>query len=783
MSQNSINEQNRENVTKIIKIIFRNIWIIIPFVLLALTIAHFVNKYSMPYYYVSSTLLIKEDLKNGGSINGVNFINNDLLSSKQNVQNELMILKSHPMIEQTVKNLNLEVFYYEYMNYDYYNAYQWAPFKVVIFKDHPQLIETIFDIKFKSDGSYIIKTKKQDAIKFSYKKNQKIGEIEDLELSLKGNIGQILETPDLKLLITINDEDSSFLEDDRDLAFKLTTLWSLTNQIKSRLDFNIPDKLATVIEIGMKTSSIKFGQDIINELMRVYRDYRLDEKNHLANITIDYIEKQLDEVSSSLNVTGNNLIKFKSDNKAMNVDAQATRLSEQQLDLQNQLAEFMIQKRYYDYIKEYNKNNNSESQIITPASMGVSDPLLNSLIEELSNAQSQLEVLINNNQERNPLVSRLKVQINNLRSTISENIATAESTNDLAIEQMQERISEIDKELSKLPEKQMQLGGIERNYNLNEAIYNYLLQKQAEARITKASNLPDNVIVEPALMVGSSPVSPNKKLNYILALFMGLAIPGVIIFLKIMLKTTISNQEEVENITNAPILGKVFHYKNRKERNVFISSPGNKIAENFRTLRTNLNFALKGDSSKTILVSSCVSGEGKTFSSLNIAAAFAQIGKKIILLNFDLRNSNSIFKNVDNTKGLSLLLSGEVSIEQAIKKSYFKNLDFINSGPVPPNPLELMESERTKQLFEVLKKNYDYIIVDTPPMAQVSDAFAIIQFVDLNLIVVRYNVTKKKLLRLVLNELKNKNINNVSVILNDNKILSEQMGYGYYNTK
>jgi tyrosine-protein kinase Etk/Wzc len=251
---------------------------------------------------------------------------------------------------------------------------------------------------------------------------------------------------------------------------------------------------------------------------------------------------------------------------------------------------------------------------------------------------------------------------------------------------------------------------------------------------------------------------------------------------KMNFKTTITEQEEIEKITNAPVLGKVFHNKKSKEKNVFLSGNNSILAENFRTLRTNLNFAVgAGESAKTILVSSCVSGEGKTFSSLNIAAAYAQIGKRTILINFDLRNSHSFIKDTDNSKGLSLLLSGETELDEVIQKSFYKSLDIINAGPVPPNPLELMENERTNQLFEFLKKNYDYIIIDTPPMAQVSDAFAIIQHADLNLMVVRYNMTKKKLLRLVLGELKNKNINKVYIILNDNKLVKEQMGYGYYN--
>jgi capsular exopolysaccharide synthesis family protein len=782
MNQNTFQEQQGSDVLKLVKLIFRNIWLIIPFVILAVGIAYIVNRYTISSYYVSSTLLIKEDSRNRWSNNGPNFINNDLLSDTRNLQNELQILQSIPLIEQTVKNLDLEVAYYEYWDYLYYSAYKSVPFKVFVFKEHPQLIETLFDIVFNSDGSYQIVIKKQDATVYNYETGQKIDVREKLETSLKGNIGEILETPDLKLLITLNDQENLLWHEGRNFAFKLTTIGSLTNQYKYGLEFNVPDKLATMIQIGYKTSSVKLGQDVINELMRVYISSKLDEKNHLANITIDYIEKQLQEVTSSLSFTEDNLKRFKSSNRAMNVDEQASRLSEQQLELQNQLAALMVQKRYYDYINDYNSGNTDDSQIVTPASMGVEDPVLNSLVGELATAQSQLDVLIKNNQERNPVVNRLRIQIRNLKSTISENIATTERANEMAISELQNRLEQLDNRISRLPATQMQLGGIERTFNLTEAIYNYLLEKQAEAKITKASNLSDIVIIEPAHRVGSSPVSPNKKVNYLIALVLGLGIPIAFLFIKMILKTTITEQEEIEKITNAPILGKVLHHKNSKEKNVFLSVSNSIIAENFRTLRTNLNFAVgAGESAKTILVSSCVSGEGKTFSSLNIAAAYAQIGKRTVLINFDLRNSNAIVKDADNSNGLSLYLSGETELDDIIQKSVFKSLDLINAGPVPPNPLELMENERTNQLFGFLRNNYDYIIIDTPPMAQVSDAFTIIQYSDLNIIVVRYNKTKKKLLRLVLGELKNKNINNVCIILNDNKLVSEQMGYGYYN--
>lgn len=780
MSQEIFSEHNNFHITNVARLIFRNIWIIISCIILALGVAYAYNRYAIPTYKVSSALLLNEDSGNNRSYGESRFINSDLLSRNQNLQNELEIIKSYPHIEQTVRNLDLEVSYYEYKNYRYHNAYKVAPFKVFIYKDHPQLIGVTFDINFISDGSYLLTVRKQDAIVYDYSREQTVGEKKDLELSLEGKFGQVIETNDFKFLITINNDSSLPVEEEKLFAFKLLTVRQLAGQLEGGLEFNIPDEMATVIEISMETTSVQFGEDIINELIQVYTESNLEKKNHLANMTLEYINEQLDEVSASLNLTENSLQKFMSQNKVMNIDEQSTRLAQQRLDLQNQLAELMTQKRYYDYIKEYNSDNSDETQIVPPSAMGVQDPLLNNLIEELSAAQAQKDNLIKNNQERNPIVNRLSIQIENLKNTVSENIASAARSNEISINEMQNRIERIESEMSELPETQMQMGGIQRNYNLNNSIYNYLLEKQAEAKITKASNLPDNVVIEPAHMVGLSPISPNRMRNYILALFLGFTLPVSILLLKISLKTTISTQEEIESITNAPIIGKVFHYNNRKEKNVFISSPGNKTAETFRTLRTNLNFILSGNTHKTILVTSCLSGEGKTFNTLNIAASYAQMGQKTVLVNFDLRKSQSIFKKVNNEIGLSLFLNEEVTLDQIIQKTEFQNLDFINSGPIPPNPLDLMEKKIVADLFKTLKQRYDYIIIDTPPLAQVSDALTIIEFANLNLIVTRYNFTKKKLLKTVLKELKNKKISNVYLLLNDNKLVSEQMGYGYY---
>ena len=782
MSQQTYPEQNNFNALNIFKLIFKNMWIIIPCVILALGIAYVYNKYTIPIYKVSSILLLKESSENNTSNGESRFINSELLAQNQNLKNELEIIQSYPTIEQMVKNLDLKVSYYEYKDYQYFNAYKAAPFKVFIFKEHPQLVGAIFDINFNSDGSYDLKFKKQNAIVYSYSTEQKIDERKNLELNLKGNVGQIIETDDFKFLITINDKDYLSLMDKRPFAFKLSTIKQLINQFETSLEFNIPDKLATVIEISMETTSVQQGEDIINELIDVYSASNLEKKNHLASMTIEYIKNQLDEVTASLNRTGDNLQKFMSESKTMNVNEQSTRLSQQRLDLQNQLAELLNRKRYYDYVTEYNNNNTDETQIIAPTSMGVKDPSLSNLIGELSSAQIQRANLIKNNQERNPIVARLDIQIKNLKNTISENIAAAKRSNDISITEMQNRIGKIEREIGGLPETQIQMGGIERNYNLNSAVYNYLLEKQAEAKITKASNLPDNIVVEPPHMVGIKPIFPKKRDNYLMAILLGLVLPFSYIIVKSSLNNKIEKQDDIERLTQKPLLGKILHSR-YKVANVMFEFPKSNIAESFRALRTNLDFYGTGRQKKVVMVTSCLQGEGKTFVARNLAMSYAQLGRKTILVNFDLRKFETYFKDNEESKdGLSSYMINKVNLEDVIVKSPHDNLDYILSGILPPNPVELIALNKTEEILTMLKEDYDIIILDTTPLAEVTDAYLLVDYADLKILVVRQNYTLKNVFSLIMKDLQLKDISNVCIVLNDNRIYDDQYGYGYgYN--
>jgi capsular exopolysaccharide synthesis family protein len=516
--------------------------------------------------------------------------------------------------------------------------------------------------------------------------------------------------------------------------------------------------------------------------MRVSSIQNLDRKNHLAIMTIDYIEKQLNDISDSLNQSEDNLQKFRSSNQLLNVTEQANGISTQYINLQNQLAELVSRKKYYDYVSGYLSRNDNFSSMIVPSSIGIQDQLLNSLMSELIAAQAQQSNLIKNNQEKNPLVQKLGIQIEDIKKTISENISAAGRTTGISIDEMNKRIKKTENEISRLPATQRQLGNIERKYRLNDAIYNYMLEKRAEAKITKASNLPDDIIIEPAKMVGFGPVSPNKKLNYMIALFLGLAVPFGYLMIMYALNNKVETQDDIERLTVVPVLGKILHNK-YKTANVMFEFPKSNIAESYRALRTNLDFYVRGGQKKVIMVTSSMEGEGKSFIALNIAMSYAQLGRKTILLDFDMRKPKIYFNEQAEAKeGLSSYLINSANLEDIIIKSPHENLDYILSGVLPPNPTELMALDITEKLIAQLKNDYDCIVMDTTPLAQVTDAYLLINYAEVKVMVARYNYTIKKVFSLVMKDLSQKKVDHVCIVLNDNRFNRDQYGYGYgYN--
>lgn len=783
MFQNQrIYTQEVNNLQKTYELVVRNYKFLIVSVILAIGLAFVFNRYAIPVYKVSSSILIKEPTRpQGGDMS--NFINSNLFGTNQNLQNELWVLKSSPVIEETIRNLDLTVNYYKKDGFRYLDAYGNIPFRILYASNHVQPINVRFHVFLQQGEHFHIEAESAEAFFYNFETNEIVNKKDNWSLQQNGKSGDLIETPDLSFILEYDSTKKVSAKNASSFYFEFKNVQSLVVSLRNKLELNLVDRMATVIQISLNTTSLLKGKDIVNELMNVHSKQNLDRKNHIANITIDYIEKQLDEISTSLNQAEDNLQSFRASHQLLNVADQASGITAQYLDLQNQMAELVTRKRYYDYVSDYLSKNKDFSNMIVPASMGISDQLLNSLMSELINAQAQRSNLIQNNQEKNPLVQKLSIQIENIKETISENIAAVRKTTDISIDEMNKRIRKVEAQMSRLPKTQRQLGGIERTYRLNDAIYNYLLEKRAEAKITQASNLPDNIIIESAKMVGAGPIRPNKRMNYLIAFLLGLTVPLGFLMFRSLLNDKIENQEELEKLGDLPVLGKIMH-SNKKTSNVMFEHPKSVIAESYRALRTNLDYHFKELPCKIILVTSCTEGEGKSFTALNLAMSYAQLDQRTILVDFDLRKQTSYFNKLEQSLvGLSSFLTEKIGLEEILLPSQHQKLDYIPTGPIPPNPVELLALGKTKELFEQLRDIYDCIVLDTAPLAQVSDAYLLMQHTGIKVIVARYNYTIKKVFSFIMKDLKKKNIDNACIVLNDNRIYRDQYGYGYGYSK
>jgi len=330
-----------------------------------------------------------------------------------------------------------------------------------------------------------------------------------------------------------------------------------------------------------------------------------------------------------------------------------------------------------------------------------------------------------------------------------------------------------------MPRTELQLRNIERKFTISDEIYTFLLQKRSEAQIAKASSMPDYEVVDPAVMATSVAVSPKSKLNYLIALFLALLMPGSAILMKDFFNNKITESEEIESFTTYPVLGRVFHSFHRSKL-IVNDHPNSSVTESFRAIRTNFQFFSEGGKKQIILITSNTSGEGKTFCSTNLASVFALNGNRTCLLEFDLRRPkiHQEFTS-SNMIGISSFLIDKAILEDIILPTQIENLDFVPAGPAAPNPAELINSERTAELIDKLREMYDYIIIDSAPAGILTETHILMKYADLNVLVARLNKTLKEGFRQTLKNIKANGFSNLSLIINDIFLDRESYRYGY----
>lgn len=728
-------------------------YLIVLSVVIALTISYVSNRYKVASYAVDASIIIKEggDMMGGKSIYSGSFV-----QLSRNYLNEIYIIKSIPLIERTVHQLKFEHAFFRIGNILDKEYYKSLPLQVEVLDSSDRYFSFHFEVidnaRFRIYGRY------EDEGKFDEVK-----------------FGDTITWGAIRFRLIKTSDDLSILETDQRWFYQYTPAISVAGVYVGKLSATWAEEGAGVINLSVAGPTKEKERDFMRGLIRNYQDYDLEKKNQASSNTIEFINKQLSGISDSLNQAERKLELFKTKNIITDLNSEALRLYQKIEGVELQKTELLVADRYFKYLDEYIKQNNDLDRAILPSSIGINDAVLGGLLTQMIELQTEIKINLRSDKLSNPLMAEKQREIEEVKKSILELVENQKSINKIKFETFDQRLKELEVQVSYLPMAERQLVSIKRNYSLLENLYIYLLQKRAEAGITRASNTTDIVVVNPPQING--PISSSALRSTIVWLSIGLIIPILIIVIFELLNTKVQSREDVEKITTIPFLGGVGHKSGEQNLEVF-ERPRSSISESFRALRSNLSYFLERKEKGVFMITSSVSGEGKTFTSINLAAVFALSGKKTLIVGADMRKPR-LFNDLKltNDYGLSNYLSGIMSFNEVIQKSAHENLDLISGGPVPPNPSELLLNNRMTLFLEEAKANYDFIFIDTPPLALVTDAFVLSSMVDHTLFIIRQNVTPKSLLRTIDDMYRAGKMGRISIVLND--IYKSGPGYGY----
>jgi capsular exopolysaccharide synthesis family protein len=544
-------------------------------------------------------------------------------------------------------------------------------------------------------------------------------------------------------------------------------------------------ELSSVLGLSLDASHPQKGADYLNTLMDVFLEIELEEKNRMARRTVEFIDAQIAGVSDTLNYFEENLQTFRSRNRTYDMAVESKTVFEQITILEENLSKERFNKNYFEELRNYLQRGNLE-KIIAPSGLGIDDRTLNSLIENIIGLQADRSNLLVNQTEASPRVRELTRKIEDASSSILEYLKNLSNTSQLRINDLESRINGIERQFSRLPSTEQNLVRIERGKNLNESIYNFLQQRRAESAIAMASNFASNKVVEYATP-SSEPKKNKRNALYLIMAVIGFVVPVVFLFFWEILDSRIKDPKELEESLSVPLLAKIPTNKTGSNLAV-LNEPRSAIAESFRALKTNISFVVPLERQLTIAVSSTLAGEGKTFTAINLASIYALNQKRTIIVSCDMFKPNAMRGFELKSKiGLSNYLSQQVdSVLDIIQKTENTFLDVIYAGAIPPNPSDLLASSRFVQMLEELKRIYDVVVLDTPPVGLISQSYEIIKHVDLIAYVFRFNFSEKSFVT-ELNDIKSKKgIQNLYAILNglpEKEMTYKGFDYGYYDNR
>ncbi|MRR23264.1 polysaccharide biosynthesis tyrosine autokinase [bacterium] len=536
------------------------------------------------------------------------------------------------------------------------------------------------------------------------------------------------------------------------------------------------EEYASVFTLSYDGYAPQQGADYLNKLMELYIKQGMEWKSRAADNTITFIELQLGLISDSLQVAENKMENFRLNNRFVDLTLEGTLILEKLEKLEGEKNALGLQLQYYKYLMDYLDARDNDESIISPSIMGVTDPALVKLVTEFATVKQKRKEIAFTVKEDLPQTQLMTQQLEDSRNALKENVSSAINQLNLTMKTLDSRIAIVEKDLGRLPGTERSLIGIQRKFDLNNSVYTYLLERRAEAGIAQASQITDNRIIDHAMIQNSTQIRPQTMKNYLVAMLLGLLIPMALIVIFDLFNNKIIGRHDIERLTKAPIIGYISHSDYHVEDPV-AEKPGSTLAESFRAVRTSLAFYTGQTKCPVIAISSPVSGEGKTFVSVNLATIISMMNKKVLIIGLDLRKPrvHAILK-AGNGHGMSQYLSNSATFEEVIVSTAIENLWFAPSGPVPPNPAELIGSQKMAEFIARARNEFDTIIIDTPPIGIVTDALLLSQLANVTLFVVRQRYTTRGSVSLLDEIFRKGEMSNVALLVND---ISASGYYGY----
>jgi tyrosine-protein kinase Etk/Wzc len=722
-------------------------------------------RYVNPVYESKASILIKDEQK-GGSITDLSMFKDlGISGGNNNVQNEIEILKSRILLNKCAEELGLNkkiVVRGNRTGIKKQELYSNRPFVFKDAEDDSLLYdkECAFEIVITSSNTLFIN--EIDGKSF--------GEIPFGD-PVKSSVGNLIfsKTPYF---------NNKWIG--RKFDVRIEKMNDIVTDLQENITVETVNKDSYVLRISLRGETVKKNDDILNELIRQHEKQAINDKNEISTNTNTFINDRMKFLSVELSGVEKEGEKFKSEHSLVDVTSDAAVYLSKESTAEKVITEASIQLRLADYINDYLNSHQGYADLL-PANLGFEDQSVVAMTNQYNLLVLERNKLLLSSVEKNPAVLRIQGQLSGLRASLLESLHNVKSSIQMKLKTLKAQENLYQSKISSIPKYEREYRNIMRQQQIKETLFIYLLQKREENEIALVATVGNAKVVDYAYCNGK-PVSPKKTLIYLGAILMGILIPAGIIYLKDLFDTKVHSNKDIESL-HLPLVGEIPINTNNEKIIAFTNSTS-VISEAFRLVRMNANFMIQkeANASKTILITSTLAGEGKSFTSINLGHIFSNSGKKSVVVGLDLRKPIlDKYANIEVKPGVSnFIVNEELTIDDIlIQDINNENISYVLSGSIPPNPSELLMRERLNQLFHILKERFEYVIIDTAPVGLVADTLYISKFADLVIYVVRANYLDKRLLTIPQKLFKENKLGVMAVLLNGVSMKGYGYGYGY----